>query len=636
MRSSVEPRSAALGASGGMLSRLGIAGQTGAIGVAGVLGVLVIGLLHYAGSEKLAGVNRELEVQNSILARVASIKADLLQGRRHEKDFLLRREEKHLDKHAGAMAKLDADIKTLTDLETESARAGIETLSGIAAEYRKQFQKVAGLLHKEGLDESRGLLAAIIASAREAESAIEGLKMPQLEVSLVQMRRHEKNFIARIDAKSVNKWKEMAESFRSQAAWAPAEAKANIEEKLAAYERNFDSLVAIIKERAEAVRRLSSLYAEAEPLIEKFDADEQKSVREAKARMLAGAEASTRAINWSIALIAFCVALLSWLIGRSLVAPLLKLKEAIAKMATGDLNIELAGTGRRDEIGEMARAMQSMEEKLRFIAGGSQAASEQVSSGAQELSATAEEMASGAAEQASAAEEATSAMKEMAASVRQNAENASLTEKIARTSAASAEQTGKSVDRAMQAMETIAGKINIVQEIARQTDLLALNAAVEAARAGEHGTGFTVVASEVRKLAERSQKAAQEIGALSTQTVAVAQEASDMLGKLVPDIKKTAGLVLEISAACREQDAGAVQINTAIQQLDKVIQQNAAAAEEMSATSQELAAQAEKLQDSVSFFRIGGKTRPEAPVPSREHSRRIEVNGALNGHAAAF
>jgi methyl-accepting chemotaxis protein len=195
-------------------------------------------------------------------------------------------------------------------------------------------------------------------------------------------------------------------------------------------------------------------------------------------------------------------------------------------------------------------------------------------------------------------------MEEMASTIKQSADNASQTEKIARQSASDALASGEAVANAVTAMQTIAQKIMVVQEIARQTDLLALNAAVEAARAGEHGRGFAVVASEVRKLAERSQAAAAEISTLSGTTVKAAQSAGEMLSKLVPDIQRTAELVEEISAASREQNAGAAQINTAIQQLDKVTQQNTSAAEEMSATSEELAGQAEQLQAAIAYFRL--------------------------------
>ncbi|UXS03664.1 methyl-accepting chemotaxis protein [Agrobacterium tumefaciens] len=271
------------------------------------------------------------------------------------------------------------------------------------------------------------------------------------------------------------------------------------------------------------------------------------------------------------------------------------------RIADGDLTVMPKPLSERDTLG---LALERMVERLRGIVADALSASDNVSSGSQELSASSEQLSQGATEQASSAEEASASMEEMAANIKQNADNAAQTEKIARQSSKDAEASGEAVNRAVVAMRTIAEKISIVQEIARQTDLLALNAAVEAARAGEHGKGFAVVASEVRKLAERSQAAAAEISSLSGETVKVATDAGDMLNRLVPDIRKTAELVAEISAACREQDIGAAQINEAIQQLDKVTQQNSGASEEMSATSEELAAQAEELQSSIAFFKV--------------------------------
>ncbi|MBT9371594.1 methyl-accepting chemotaxis protein [Rhizobium sp. CSW-27] len=286
---------------------------------------------------------------------------------------------------------------------------------------------------------------------------------------------------------------------------------------------------------------------------------------------------------------------------RDMVAYLQETAGLAQSIASGDLTRDARRKSDADALGS---ALETMMQRLRGVVGDAVAASENVSSGSQELSAGAEQLSQGATEQAAAAEQASASMEEMAANIKQNADNAAQTEKIARQSSRDAESSGQAVSRAVVAMRTIAEKISIVQEIARQTDLLALNAAVEAARAGEHGKGFAVVASEVRKLAERSQAAAAEISALSGNTVQVATEAGEMLNRLVPDIRKTADLIAEISAACREQDIGASQINEAIQQLDKVIQQNAGASEEMSATSEELAAQAEELQASIAFFKV--------------------------------
>ncbi|MBF0429156.1 MAG: methyl-accepting chemotaxis protein [Magnetococcales bacterium] len=216
----------------------------------------------------------------------------------------------------------------------------------------------------------------------------------------------------------------------------------------------------------------------------------------------------------------------------------------------------------------------------------------------------AQTVSQGATEQAAAVQETSSAMEQMTANIQQNTENAQATEQMARKAAQDADESGSAVQQAVGAMREIAAKISIIDEIARQTNLLALNAAIEAARAGEHGKGFAVVAAEVRKLAERSQVAAGEIGQLSSTTLHISEKAGQLLTSLVPNIMKTAQLVQEIATGSQEQAEGSGQVNQAIQQLDQVIQKNAGMAEEMSASADDLSQQAERLQEAISFFKV--------------------------------
>lgn len=286
---------------------------------------------------------------------------------------------------------------------------------------------------------------------------------------------------------------------------------------------------------------------------------------------------------------------------NSVITAINNVTSVAGQIASGNLTVTVKERSSEDKL---MQSLSTMVDGLTRVVTDIREATNQVASGSQEMSATSEQISQGATEQAASAEEASSSMEEMASTIKQNSDNAQQTEKIALKSAEDAIESGKAVVETVAAMREIAGKTSIIEEIARQTNLLALNAAIEAARAGEHGKGFAVVASEVRKLAERSQTAAGEISTLSATSVEVAEKAGELLNKLVPDIKKTAELVQEISAASAEQNSGADQINRAIQQLDQVIQQNAGASEEMSSMSEELSSQAEQLQSTIAFFSI--------------------------------
>ena len=388
--------------------------------------------------------------------------------------------------------------------------------------------------------------------------------------------------------------------------------------ELALADKDAEAAVVLSKEAAPAGRKISE---EIEKLID-HNAERSKTRYEEAV----GEYQSSRIVMLGLASGAILIAIFTAVfLTRGIVRPLTEAVSVANSLAQGDLSMTVVSKS-TDETGVLMAAIATMVDKLRQVVSDVMSASDNVASGSQQLSATAQQMSQGATEQAASAEEVSSSMEEMASSIRQNTDNAMQTEKISVKSSVDAKEGGKAVTETVAAMKEIATKINIIEEIARQTNLLALNAAIEAARAGEHGKGFAVVASEVRKLAERSQSAAGEISGLSTRSVAIAEQAGEMLNKMVPDIQRTAELVQEITASSKEQDAGAEQINKAIQQLDQVIQQNASASEEMASTSEELSGQAEQLSDAISFFKLDSGSQARASqqrIPAQ--GKRVQI-----------
>ncbi len=303
------------------------------------------------------------------------------------------------------------------------------------------------------------------------------------------------------------------------------------------------------------------------------------------------------------------------LLRREVSKPIRHVANRLQEIARGQSNLsERIAAASQNEIGDIARGFNEFMETLSRLIGQVHQITDAVSSASTQVSSSAQLLSQGTSEQAASVQQTTASLEQMNASITQNAENSRQMEQVALKGALDVQESGKAVSESVDAMKTIAEKISIIEEIAYQTNLLALNAAIEAARAGEHGKGFAVVAAEVRKLAERSQSAAQEISSLTSSSVRVAERSGDLLRSLVPAIQKTAELVQEVATASREQAAGVAQVNRAMTQVDHVTQRNAAAAEQLSSTADQMADQAASLSLTMSRFHLANlKVQQRAP-----------------------
>jgi methyl-accepting chemotaxis protein len=582
-----------------------------AIGLIGLLGLGAFGLIYFLSNSSQDVSRLAAEDARKIASLNQKLAVDLLEVRRTEKDFLLRRDQAYSKRHAEKAAVVIGDLEQLLRLARAS---GDPTLAGkveqVAAGfdgYTKEFARLEQAEVSLGLDEKLGLSGSLRAAVHDIEAKLKETSDPRLMSGMLTMRRHEKDFMLRRDPKYVDELNKSATEFSKAVAaseLAPA-MKADIEQKLQKYRADFGSWAKGAQEAAHYSTTVSKQYSLIEPPI----AEIEKAVAQRHDAAQA-TELSTRSAAGFWMLLTFTLALLvvggmSFAIGRSISKAIGAMVRSMKRLASGDATIEIPGIGRRDELGEMAEAVQvfktNMIENERMRA--EQAETEQrqaqqrkadmnnlanqfetavgqiveaVSSASTELEASADTLTNTAARSqtlatavASASEEASTNVQSVASATE---ELSSSVNEISRQVQESARMANDAVDQARTTNERVselskaADVVELINTIAGQTNLLALNATIEAARAGEAGRGFAVVASEVKALAEQTAKATGEIG----QQISGIQDATQHSVKAIKDISGTIEKLSEISstiaAAVEEQGAATQEISRNVQQ----------------------------------------------------------------------
>ena len=594
-----------------ILSRVSLRWQIAMLAVVGIAGMLILVSIHIAGAAAAARVQARGDAARTLDSLVSRLDRAMLQARRTEKDFQLRSNETEVEKNAGALREARAELARITAALAAPSRAqdGLtdtaNTLNAGIDRYETAFTKVVNQWRTIGLNETTGLLGALRASARDTEALINKHDAPASRVEILMLRRHEKDFLARVAASYRDQFETTFANFGRALAASdiPASDRAAISDRMEAYRRDFLALVGARLELTDQIAELSRVYADFEPgLIRLRDASEHQAA-DATAEVAARRAQADRTMLISISLIIAAAVTIAAIMGMMVTRPLIGLAQAMRAIAGGTLEVAIPGRSRRDEIGGMAEALETFrgqaQHNLRLVTEqqAEREAAQQAKRAALEtmadtiereageavtevsaltntMAATAKAMAGtamstgqNASEAATAASQTLATAQTVASAAEQlSASIAEITQQVARsagvTQGAVAAGAGAraSIDALSRQTAEIGKVAQMIAEIAGRTNLLALNATIEAARAGEAGKGFAVVASEVKQLATQTARSTEEISRQINAVREATTAATDAVTQMVSTIGEIEQISTSIAAAVEEQGAATSEI----------------------------------------------------------------------------